>query len=242
MELQRFFWLTLIAAAASLVQSCTGFGFSILAMSLWPLVMPYKVAASVTALSSVAMIVFITIKLRKHINFKLMLYPLVSSTVTSLAGVFALIASPDAVMRRVLGLVLVLLSAYFIFCSGRIQISQTPANGLIAGAVSGFLSGLFNLGGPPMVVYYLSAADDKLEYNATLQCYFAINGCIVVLFHVLAGNVDLQIMQYSALSLVGVAAGTLGGCALFQRISLLWIRRLVYGFMLAFGIYLLIWG
>ncbi len=242
MELQRFFWLVLIAAAASLVQSSTGFGFSILAMSLWPLVMPYKTAASVTAFSSVTMILFITWKLRRHINFKGMLYPLISSTVTSLIGVYVMVRASDAVMLRALGLLLVLLSVYFIFYGSRISIAQTPRNGLIAGAVSGLCSGLFNLGGPPMVIYCLSSAADKNEYSATLQFYFAINGSIVILLHLLAGNIDLQIMQFSAMSLVGVAAGTLGGYALFQKISLLWIRRLVYGFMLLFGLYLLIWG
>ena len=242
MEQQQIFFLILIALLASFVQGCTGFGFSILAMSLWPLILPYKSAAAVTALSAMVTIVYVTVKLRKYINFKLMLYPFLSSTVISPIGIFAMLKGSDRLMQHILGLVLILLSACFIFYGGKIHIPQTPLNGLIAGVVSGLLSGLFNLGGPPMVIYYLSATEDKMEYNATLQCYFALNGAVVIALHILMGNFSLQIATYSAVALIGVTAGTLAGYALFRKISLQMVRKSVYVFMLLFGFYLLIFG
>lgn len=153
-----------------------------------------------------------------------------------------MLRNSGGILQRLLGVTLILLSACFIRYSGQIHIPQTPTNGLIAGAVSGIFSGLFNLGGPPMVLYYLSAAEDKMEYNATLQCYFALNGTVVLLSHLLMGNLNAQTARYSAVALIGMAAGTLSGYALFQKVSLQTIRRLVYGFMLLFGCYLLIHG
>lgn len=238
----QMFFLILVALLASFVQGCTGFGFSILAMSLWPLILPFKAASSVTAVSSLVPIVFLTVRLRKHINFKRMLYPFLSSTVTSLAGVFVMLRNSGGILQRLLGMTLIFLSACFIRYGDRIRIPQTPGNGLIAGAVSGILSGLFNLGGPPMVLYYLSAAEDKMEYNATLQCYFALNGTVVLLSHLLMGNLTLQTVRYSAAAMIGMVAGTLSGYALFQKVSLQAIRRLVYVFMLLFGCYLLVHG
>lgn len=234
--------IALIALLSAFIQSSTGFGFSIIAMSLWPLVMPLKYASAVTAISSFFVILGIAVKLRKHINYKLMLYPLISSTVTSLIGVAVMMAIADAIMRRVLGLVLVLLSIFFIFFNDKIHFRQTPVNGLIAGSVSGILSGLFNMGGPPMVVYFLSVTENKMEYNATLQCYFTLNGGLVLLLHLLMGNFNPQIAQYCGVSVLGVALGTFAGFALFKKLPFSVIRKAVYGFMTVFGLYLLIFG
>lgn len=179
---------------------------------------------------------------KKNISFKLMAYPFFSSTITSLAGIYLLKTTPEEWMRRALGAILFLLSLYFIFLSNRIRIARRRANGLIAGSVSGLLSGLFNLGGPPMVVYFLSAAEDKMQYHATMQCYFAFNGAVIVFLHAWMGDYSTEVLRLSAVSLVGIAVGCLIGYALFRRISMKTIRRAVYGFMMIFGLYLLIAG
>lgn len=231
-----------IALLAGLIQGCTGFGFSIVAMALLPLIMPFKYATAVTAFSSIFMVVVLVVKLRKHINFKIMVYPLIASLLTSLVGVFALTSSSDTVMRRILGLVLILMSVFLIFFSERIKILQKPSNGLIAGTLGGFLNGLFNLGGPPMVVYFLSITDDKMEYNATLQCYFALSSVFVLISHILLGNVNTEVLQYSGIAVIGIVPGMLAGFGLFKMFSLEFIRKLVYGFMVMFGLYLFIMG
>lgn len=242
MELYQICLLIVISLLASFIQGCTGFGYSILCMSLLPLILPYKLAVTATAASSFFMVFYFTVKLRKHIHLKLLFWPLISSTVTSFAGVFLLANTSETWIRHILGLVLFCLSLYFIFLSDKMHISQTPTNGLIAGTVSGIFSGLFNLGGPPMVVYFISAADDKLQYHATMQCYFAINCVIVLLSHVIMGNFNIEVVQCSAMLLVGIAIGSFAGFALFRRISASVMRRLVYGCMMLLGIYLLIAG
>lgn len=242
MNLGNILAIAFIALLSAFIQSSTGFGFSIIAMSLLPLVMPLKYAAAVTAISSFFMILGITVKLRRHINIKLMIYPLISSTITSLIGVAAMMAIADAVIRRILGLVLVFLSIFFIFFNNKIHFRQTPVNGLIAGSISGILSGLFNMGGPPMVAYFLSVTENKMEYNATLQCYFTLNGLLVLILHLLMGNFNLQIAQFCGVSIVGAVLGTLAGFALFKKLTFEVIRKSVYGFMAIFGLYLLIFG
>ncbi len=235
-----FLIIGLIALLSAFIQGCTGFGFSIIAMTLMPLVMPLKYASAVTAISSFFMVASFAFNLRKQINFKLVLYPLISSTVTSLAGVAFMMSSPDNLMRRILGLILILLSVYFVFFNQKIRVMQTPVNGLIIGSVSGILSGLFNMGGPPMVIYFLSATDDKMEYNATLQCYFALNGSLVFILHLLVGNFNAQIAQYCGVSLVGIAFGSFIGFKIFKKIAFPIIRKIIYGVMAVFGFYLLV--
>lgn len=242
MNLTVILLIILISLLSSFIQGFTGFGFSIAAMTLMPLIMPFRLATAVIAASSMFMVLWIAFKLREFINYKLILYPFMSSTLTSFIGIFTLESVADTVVRRILGLVFIMTSLFMIFFNNKVRFSKKPVNGLLAGAASGFLSGLFNLGGPPMAVYFLAVTENKMEYNSTLQCYFALNGFIVLILHIFMGDFNAQITIYSLLSLAGVVVGTLSGYILFRKISMNVIRKSIYSFMMIFGIYLLISG
>ena len=42
----------------------------------------------------------------------------------------------------------------------KVHLKASLVSGLVAGAISGFCGGLFNIGGPPMVAYFLSVTDE----------------------------------------------------------------------------------
>ncbi|URW86897.1 sulfite exporter TauE/SafE family protein [Blautia wexlerae] len=107
------------------------------------------------------MVIYIAVKLWKFIDWKLLLPPVIMATVTSLLGVNTLMALDEAVLSKIMGTVLLVLAVYFIFFSSKVHLKAGLVSGLAAGAVSGFCGGLFNIGGPPMVAYFLSVTDDK---------------------------------------------------------------------------------
>ena len=201
--------LVLIALLASILQGSTGFGYSILSMSLMPLLLPYRTAVTVTATSGVIMMLLFAVRLRKHINFKLMLYPFLSSTAASLAGIFLLVAAPDAWMRRALGGVLFLLSLYFIFFSSRLRIAQTRKNGLLAGEVSGLLSGLFNLGGLFSVAVLIVAAPQiarvALDFGPAEYFALALFGLTII-----ASASGDSLVKGLLMGLMGLFVSTIG--------------------------------
>jgi len=235
-------YILLISILGSLVQASTGFGYAVVCMALWPLIMPFKVASAMEVITAFVMVVYLAVKLRKYMNFKLLVFPFIASMLTSIIGVFTLMANTETIMRRIFGLALIILSAYFIFASNRIKIKPTPRNGLIAGAISGFCGGLFNVGGPPMVAYFISVTKDKLEYSATLQLYFVLTCFYTFCIHLFVGNITMEVLRYSAFSMLGMAVGTLMGFYLFKKLSSTMLRKLVYGFMTVFGLYLFIMG
>lgn len=234
--------VALIALVGSFVQAASGFGYAIICMALWPLLLPFRTASIIEVLTAFAMVVYIALKLRKSINWRVLLWPVLTSMAASTLGVFTLMASTESLLRRILGGVLICLGVYFIFFSDRLRLRPTRLTGMIAGLVSGFCGGLFNIGGPPMVAYFLAVTDDKLEYNATLQCYFCATTIYIFLVHLVMGNVTGQVMQYSGAALVGVVVGTGGGMALFRRMSMAGIRKFVYAFMTVAGLSLAILG
>ncbi len=238
----NYLLIALVALMGSFTQAVTGFGYAIICMALWPLILPLRVASVLEVMTAFVMVIYISLKLCQHINFRLMIWPLLSYSVASAVGVFTLLSGTETVIRRILGVILVLLSIYFKCFSNKVRIKPTRRNGLLAGLVSGFLSGLFNIGGPPMVVYFLSVTEDKMEYNATLQCYFTFTTIYVFLLHLFMGNVNIEVLQYSVAGLAGLAVGTGTGLCLLRRLSMEATKKFVYGFMILAGIYLVIAG
>ena len=165
----------LVAFAGSFVQSSSGFGYAIICMAIWPMFMPFYTASILEAIAAFFMVIYIAVRLWKFIDWKLLLPPVIMATVTSFLGVNTLMALDEDVLSKIMGTVLLILAVYFIFFSSKVHLKASLVSGLAAGAISGFCGGLFNIGGPPMVAYFLSVTDDKEKYNATLQMFFTIN-------------------------------------------------------------------
>ena len=229
-----------VGFAGSFVQSASGFGYAIICMTFWPLLMPFRMASIIEVITAFFMVVYLTVRLRKSISVKLLLPPVIISVIFSFLGVNALLSLSDEVLRRILGAALLALALYFIFLSDRIRLKGSLITGLAAGTISGFFGGLFNIGGPPMVAYYLSVTEDKETYDATLQAYFCCTTISIFLIHMFGGNVTAEMIPYGVSALAGTALGTLLGFVVFRRLTLTGIKRFIYVFMTAAGCYLLL--
>ncbi|MGI6125008.1 MAG: TSUP family transporter [Acetivibrionales bacterium] len=238
----ELFFVFIIAAIGSFIQSASGFGYAILAMSLWPLVIPFQSAVLVEITTALVMVAYISFKLHKHIRFKLMIYPLIASFITSSIGIATLMSSTETFLRRILGGVLIIMAIYFIFYSEKLKIKPTRINGIIAGAVGGLLSGLLGMGGPPVAAYFLSVTDNKMEYNATLQFYFLICAIYTFGIHLVIGNITGEIIKYSIIGIVGVGIGTTTGLILFKKLSVDIIKKALCIFIMIVGFSMLIKG
>lgn len=235
-------YILLAAFAGSFIQSASGFGYAIVVMSILPLCIPFQAASIVEVLSALAMVVWIAVKYRRHIRWKLLWWPLVANSLFSVAGVWFQSGSAETVLRRILGVTLVVLSIYFIFFSSRLVIRANLWTGLAAGTISGLCGGLMSIGGPPMVAYYLAATRSKEEYAATLQTYFVFSTIYIFATHLVMGHVTGEILGWSALALAGLGAGTFCGLKVFDRLSAEGLKKVVCGFMAVVGCYLVITG
>lgn len=232
----------LIALAGSFVQSATGFGYAVTVMALWPLLLPYRTALVVELLSSMALCVAIAARYRRFINWRQLIAPCAASLVTNWLGLQIMAGSPESVLRRLLGGALMALAVYFIFFSEKLRLRPTLAAGIVAGGVAGLSAGMFSIGGPPIVVYYLAAFSDKREYTATTQMYFILTSLWLLAQHLWMGNIDALALRGTGAALAGLAVGTAAGLAVFRALPLEKIKKLVYAFMLVMGAYILITG
>ena len=241
-KMMQLFLIALITFVGSLVQGTSGFGFALVCMSLLPFVIAFKTAVVLEAILAFIMVSYIAIRLYRHIDIRLVIPPAITAGIFSYIGISALIAINDSLLKRIFGVLLVILAFYFVFFSEKVNIKGNVINGMSAGAISGFAGGLFSVGGPPMVVYFMAVTKDKTKYLANMQAFFTINSLTVAIMHMLKGNVTNEMIPMILIALIGVLVGTASGLYLFKKMDAKTVKYLVCALMSVSGIYMIIRG
>ena len=227
--------LALVTLCASYIQSVTGFGFGIFAMMFLPSLLLYTEANVLSSALSVLTSVTVMAAMRRSIHWKNILFPLTGCVAATYAAVAFVKTQENDTLMLLLGVALFLLSLYFFFFSGKIRIRPTWYAGLIAGLFSGVLGGLFSIGGPPVVIYFLQSEEDSDHYLATLSGYFVFSGIITVATKAMAGFFTPNVWIGMAVGGLGMAIGAAVGMRTREKTKPETIRRLVYGFMAVSG-------
>lgn len=219
------------------IQCVSGFGFGIFVMTIFPFFMPsYVTGVTVSQALSMSMSLYLAFTLRKEANLKLLAVPLLGYAVSNAVCVALSLSQSDVVLKKMLGVFLFLLSLYFVFFSDKVKIKPTKTNGVIAGLLSGALSGMFGAGGPPIVIYLLSVTDTPRQYLANIQCFFALSSMYNLSMRVINGMVNQTVINYWLLGLPVVCLGIWIGKKLSKGINAATLKRLVYAFMALSGL------
>ncbi|MHB1393326.1 MAG: sulfite exporter TauE/SafE family protein [Clostridia bacterium] len=233
-------FLLITSVLGGFIQAATGFGFAIICMSLWPLVLSIQSSAVLQFFAALLCIAYVAIKLHTHINYKLLITPLIFSLTGGYLGLIALNTSNDEWLKKCFGVTLVILSLYLYKYSQKIRVPANRVSAVIAGITAGILGGLFNITGPPMVLYYMAATDNKEEYNATLQAFFAINLIFKIFISYFLGTITPEIVSLIPIVLIGSAFGTLIGIKVFNHLNSDTVKKYVYLFMAVIGFWYII--
>ncbi len=84
--------------------------------------------------------------------------------------------------------------------------------------VSGFFNGLFGIGGPLMALYFLTLADTKEGYLASIQTFFMLDTLYVTSLRVATGVLHLGDLRLVLLGLVYVFIGLSGAYYLISSL------------------------
>jgi hypothetical protein len=218
-----------------------GFGFGVFCMMFLPYVMGSTMgAASLINIVTLAQAIWLSLRYRKHIQWKLLAVPIAMYFVTSTLTVHYAAGLQNDVLRMMLGGFLLALSLYFMFAAKRIRIRKSVRNGMIAGGIGGIMSGLFSIGGPPVSLYFSAATEEKEEYLATIQGYYVLSNLYVIFLRAQKGYITQEVLIYAAVGLCGMALGTVLGNTVFQRINANTMRKAIYAMMALSGIVMLL--
>ena len=143
-------------------------------------------------------------------------------------------------LRKVLGIILMITALYFAFFSRRIKLKTTLPYQIGAGTISGIMGGFFGMQGPPAVLYFISSEPDKNHYMAMAQTYFLIGNAMMTIVRASNGFLTATVGRNYLFCLTAVIAGTLLGSWAFRHIPGKVFPYIVYSYIFISGMIILI--
>lgn len=233
--------LMLLSAGAAFVQRVCGFGFGVFIMTMLPFLCPsYGEATALSGLLAATQSLYVLVFMWRLVSWRKLSVILLSCTIFSYIGIHFLSHATDSFLNVLLGVVLILLSLFFIFISPRIKVRPTKRLQASMGALSGLMGGLFGMHGPPAVIYFLAVENDKNRYMALCQAYFLLTNCIMTFFRFRSGFLTEFVGCSWLYSCIGVVIGSILGKKLFDYLPTNTIRRVIYIYMIFSGIVIML--
>jgi uncharacterized membrane protein YfcA len=228
--------IALVTVLASYVQGVTGFGFGIVAMIFLPAFLLYTEANVLSAVLSTVTSALLLISTYKNVHWKNLIFPLIGSFFANYFSITFVKGAENQVLTFLLGIALFLLSVYFFFFSNKIKIRPTWYSGLIAGTISGVLSGLFSIGGPPVVIYYMQSEETTDDYLATISAYFVFSGMISIAMKAFNGFITANVLWGIAVGLLAMLFGAFTAKHTRDKLNPQTIQKSVYAVMAVSGL------
>ena len=229
------FVVTIIIFAV-FTQTIAGFGIALVSMPLLASAIGLEVAAPLVAIIAFTIRPILLLRYRQSFKVWQMWRVIVASFVGVGIGTFLLtLTVNDRLIEALLGLVVIGYALYSLI-NPHLTPLRSPLWGYCMGFLSGFLARLYNIGGPPVVMYADGQQWDPEAFKGNLQAYGAITSATVMLTRYLNGDFNSVVMQYYLMALPALAVGVLIGFMLERRINANRFRRLVLLMLVVVGL------
>ncbi len=152
-------------------------------------------------------------------------------------GVWGLIHAPAAIVKGVLGAVLILFGLYKLFTPAVPKITHSSV-AYFLGFVAGILGGAYNTNGPPVVIYGTLARWEPEKFRASLQMYFLPSSLMIAVSHGIGGLWNTEIFRLYGMAIVIVLIATYLGGRLNQYFKHALFEKIIYVFLIVIGVLL----
>ena len=227
-----------IMLLAVFTQSLSGFGMGLVSMSLLPTIIDVKIASPLVASLSILVHWILAIYYRRTLDISAVKRLVVGLAIAIPLGVLALRKVPSEAVLAILGIVLVSYSLYSLF-NFKLPKITSPRWAYLFGFMSGLLSGAYNTGGPPVIIYADCMGWDRAKFKSNLQSFFSVSSTIVVTTHTIQGNYNGQVLQLFLFCLPSLIIGMLAGTFVSRFINTVVFRKLILVLLLVMGLRLI---
>lgn len=236
-------WLlgSVVVAAACFVQGLAGFGIGLVSLAFLPFLMSPADAVVLITLYAAVFTVVIFIPLRRDFTLHGMAELAVGTVLATPAGVWLLADLPADVLKRLIGLVLLVIVAlewlglYPERLRGR-------GWGFAAGLAAGLLGGAIGTPGPPVILYAAAQDWSPRTVKANIQAFLIVNQAVILAAYWWAALLDREVWRLTWLYAVPAVAGLAAGMLCFNRLDRARFRRVVFAVLFVSGVVLLIRG
>lgn len=234
MEIIAFFIIVLIA---SVLQTSTGFGFSILATPFLLLIFEPIEAIQINLILSLIISSALIMKIRRDIDFAILRRFVVGSVTGLPIGIMLFLLIDINRLKMGVSLIILVLTIMLIL---KFRIIQNEKRDLLVGGLSGSFTTSIGIPGPPLLLYFSGTDTQKEKLRGTTLAFYLFIYFVSLIIQVTFAGTNKTIWVSSLWALPLVFVGLYVGQLLFKRINQRVFRIFTYIILLFTGIYLLI--
>lgn len=231
------FIFVIIILVASILQTSTGFGFSILATPFLLLIFEPTEAIQINLILSLAISCALITKIQKDIDFGTLKRFVIGSATGLPIGIIIFLLLD--INKLKLGISLIIL-ALTIMLMLKFRINQTKGRDLVVGGLSGSLTTSIGMPGPPLLLYFSGTDTQKEKLRGTTLAFYLFIYLMSLVIHVIFAGSNKTIWVSSGYALPLVLIGLYFGQLLFKWVNQSLFRIFTYIILLFTGIYLVI--
>ncbi|MCG8567985.1 MAG: sulfite exporter TauE/SafE family protein [Desulfobacterales bacterium] len=214
----EIYYTGLVVMGASVVRGYTGFGFAMIMALALGFIFDQAMITPVVLILDIAASLWLFIKVVQDVDWQSLKWIIFGAIPTLGLGSLALTLVPARPMSIVISLLI--LGLCFILSKNKSPVTgQSRKTALGAGLVSGFLSGMAALGGPPVVLYYFSSDRPVKQSRASMITFFFLVDIMALASCAMNGLVTPQIVKLGLGMLIPSFIGIWAGNYLFEKFA-----------------------
>jgi uncharacterized protein len=229
--------LIIIVLVASLLQTSTGYGFSIVGTPFLLLIYPAHMAIQINIILSICLSAFMIFKIRKEIDKSLLVRLIKGSVMGLIFGIFIYLFLDIQLLKMTVGALILFFTILLIL---KLMINRTQNKGFITGGISGLLTTSIGVPGPPLLLYFSGAGVDKTTLRSTTLAYYLFVYFVSLVMQISFGGTSKETWIFSLIAIPPLFAGIMLGQLFFKWISQKVFRIITYIILMFTGVYLLV--
>lgn len=234
MDMLLFFAIILLA---SILQTGTGFGFSIIATPFLLLLFDVRDAIQINLLLSLVISLAMYRKVKTDIDRRVLKRFILGSLIGLPLGIIVFLLVDIPKLKLAIGIVILLLTALLLL---KLRIEQKPNRDIVIGGLSGSLTTSIGMPGPPLLLYFSGTDTAKETLRGTTLVYYLFIYSISLLIQIVFAGTSMTVWKSSLFALPLVWLGLYAGQYLFLKVNQTGFRIFMYIILFFTGFYLLV--
>lgn len=229
--------LVIIVLVASLLQTSTGYGFSIVGTPFLFLIYPAHTAIQINIILSLCLSSFMIFKIGKEVDKPLLMRLIKGSLGGLVLGLIIYLYVDVQWLKMIVGGLILVLTVLLVL---KLTIRPTKNKDLLTGGISGLLTTGIGVPGPPLLLYFSSVGIEKAILRSTTLAYYLFVYLVSLVMQIAFGGTNKEAWVSSVIAIPSLFIGIVLGQILFKWISQKTFRLLTYIILLFTGGYLVI--
>lgn len=235
--MDSIFLFIVVILLASILQTSTGFGFSIMATPFLLLLFAPREAIQINLALSLVISSVLIMKIRHDVDTGILKRFIIGSSAGLPIGILIFLLADMTKLKLGISIVILALTILLFF---QFRTHQSLRRDFIVGGISGAMTTSIGMPGPPLLLYFSGTDTKKEELRATTLAFYLFIYFVSLLIQVVFAGTTIEVWKAGGLALPVVLAGLVFGQLLFQWINQRLFQLFMYMILLFTGVYLLL--